>query len=45
MVKSVKVDNPVLKMLGEFKQDTLNVAVLGKNQPSSQKIYDRVAWK
>ncbi|HYI87038.1 MAG TPA: Fe(3+) ABC transporter substrate-binding protein, partial [Burkholderiales bacterium] len=33
VVKSVKVDNPVLKMLGEFKQDPLNVAVLGKNQP------------
>jgi iron(III) transport system substrate-binding protein len=45
VVKSVKVDNPVLKMLGEFKQDSLNVAVLGKNQPSSQKVYDRVAWK
>jgi iron(III) transport system substrate-binding protein len=45
VVKSVKVDNPVLKMLGEFKQDPLNVAVLGKNQPSSQKLYDRVAWK
>jgi iron(III) transport system substrate-binding protein len=44
-VKSVRVDNPVLKMLGEFKQDPLNVAVLGKNQPSSQKVYDRVAWK
>jgi len=45
VVKGVKVDNPVLKMLGEFKQDPLNVAVLGKNQPSSQKVYDRVAWK
>ena len=45
VVKSVKVDNPVLNMLGEFKQDPLNVAVLGKNQPSSQKVYDRVAWK
>ena len=44
-VTSVRVDNPVLKMLGEFKQDSLNVAVLGKNQPSSQKVYDRVAWK
>jgi iron(III) transport system substrate-binding protein len=44
-VKSVRVDNPVLKMLGEFKQDPLNVAVLGKNQPNSQKLYDRVAWK
>jgi iron(III) transport system substrate-binding protein len=44
-VRSVKIDNPVLKALGEFKRDTLNVAVLGRNQPSSQKVYDRVAWK
>ncbi len=45
VVAGVKVDNPVLKSLGEFKRDQLNVAVLGKNQPSSQKVYDRVAWK
>ena len=45
VVASVKIDNPVLKMLGDFKRDPLNVAVLGKNQPSSQKVYDRVAWK
>jgi iron(III) transport system substrate-binding protein len=45
VVASVKVDNPVLNALGDFKRDRLNVAVLGKNQPSSQKIYDRVAWK
>jgi iron(III) transport system substrate-binding protein len=44
-VPSVKLDNPVLNALGEFKQDRLNVAVLGRNQPASQKIYDRVAWK
>ena len=44
-VANVKVDNTVLKNLGEFKRDQLNVAVLGKNQPSSQKVYDRVAWK
>ena len=31
--------------LGNFKRDSVNVAVLGKNQPSSQKLYDRVAWK
>jgi len=42
---NVKLDNPVLNALGEFKRDRLNVAVLGRNQPSSQKIYDRVAWK
>jgi iron(III) transport system substrate-binding protein len=45
VVRSVKVDNPVLNALGDFKADRLNVAVLGKNQPNSQKIYDRVAWK
>jgi iron(III) transport system substrate-binding protein len=45
VVASVKTENPVLRMLGEFKQDALNVAVLGRNQPGSQKIYDRVAWK
>ncbi len=44
-VAGVKVDNPVLKMLGEFKRDQINVAVLGRNQPSSQKVYDRVVWK
>lgn len=45
VVAGVKVDNPALNALGEFKRDRLNVAVLGRNQPSSQKIYDRVAWK
>ena len=44
-VPAVKVDNPVLNALGDFKHDRLNVAVLGRNQPASQKIYDRVAWK
>ena len=44
-VQSVPIDNPVLKSLGRFKQDSLNVAVLGRNQPESQKLYDRVAWK
>ena len=45
VVASVKLDNPVLNALGDFKRDRLNVAVLGRNQPGSQKIYDRVAWK
>jgi iron(III) transport system substrate-binding protein len=44
-VAAVKLDNPVLNAMGEFKRDRLNVAVLGRNQPTSQKIYDRVAWK
>ncbi|MEO8144617.1 MAG: Fe(3+) ABC transporter substrate-binding protein [Betaproteobacteria bacterium] len=45
VVASVKIDNPVLQMLGQFKHDQLNVAVLGRNQPAAQKIYDRAAWK
>jgi iron(III) transport system substrate-binding protein len=45
VVAKVKVDNPVLGSIGDFKRDLLNVAVLGRNQPASQKIYDRVAWK
>jgi iron(III) transport system substrate-binding protein len=44
-VVGVKIDNAVLLGLGDFKRDALNVAVLGRNQPGSQKIYDRVAWK
>jgi iron(III) transport system substrate-binding protein len=45
VVPGVKVDNPVLNALGDFKADRLNVAALGRNQPEAQKIYDRVAWK
>jgi iron(III) transport system substrate-binding protein len=45
VVAGVNPDNPVLKLFGSFKQDALNVAVLGRNQPVAQKIYDRVGWK
>jgi iron(III) transport system substrate-binding protein len=45
VVESVKTENPVLQDFGDFKRDSLNVAVLGRNQPDSQKIYDRVGWK
>jgi iron(III) transport system substrate-binding protein len=45
VVAGVKVENPVLNAFGDFKRDRLNVAVLGRNQPGAQKIYDRVAWK
>ena len=44
-VPSVTVENPVLNGFGAFRRDELNMAVLGRNQPDSQKIYDRVAWK
>ena len=45
VVASVQVANPALTSLGNLKHDQINVAVLGRNQPASQKIYDRVAWK
>jgi iron(III) transport system substrate-binding protein len=45
VVPSVQVNNPALAALGAFKYDPLNVAVLGRNQPAAQMLYDRVAWK
>jgi iron(III) transport system substrate-binding protein len=36
---------PKRVLFGQFKYDPLNVAVLGRNQPQSQKLYDKVAWK
>ena len=45
VVPGVKVNNPELVALGSFKADTINVALLGKNQPVAQKIVDRVGFK
>jgi len=45
VVASAQVVNPVLSAFGAFKYDPVNVAVLGRNQPASQKLYDRVGWK
>jgi iron(III) transport system substrate-binding protein len=44
-VASVQVANPALASLGQLKYDQINVAALGRNQPISQKLFDRVAWK
>ncbi len=44
-VPAVRIDNPALAALGELTYDPLNVAVLGRNQPVAQKIFDRVGWK
>ena len=38
-------DNRELASLGEFRKDSLNVTVLGKNQAAAQQIYDRAGWK
>jgi iron(III) transport system substrate-binding protein len=45
VVASVRIENPILASFPKFKRDPINVAVFGRNQPDSQKIYDRVAWK
>ena len=45
VVAAVPVANPVLSAFGAFKYDPVNVAVLGRNQPAAQKLYDRVGWK
>jgi iron(III) transport system substrate-binding protein len=44
-VPGVRVDNPALARLGEFEQDKLNVAALGRNQPAAQRLMDRVGWR
>ena len=44
VVAGVDVD-PALGALGSFKEDQLNVAVLGKHQELAQRIYDRAGWK
>jgi iron(III) transport system substrate-binding protein len=41
----VTPDNPQLAALGKFKTDTLNLAIIGKNQPTAQKIADRSGFK
>ncbi|HZM35388.1 MAG TPA: Fe(3+) ABC transporter substrate-binding protein [Burkholderiales bacterium] len=45
VVPSARLANPVLSALGEFKYDPINVSVLGRNQPSAQKVFDRAGWK
>jgi iron(III) transport system substrate-binding protein len=44
-VAAVQTSNPVLASFGKFKMDPLNVAALGRNQPTAQRIFDRVGWK
>ena len=44
VVPGIEADAAVLA-LGSFKEDPINVAVLGQNQPEAQKIFDRAGWK
>jgi iron(III) transport system substrate-binding protein len=45
VVPGVKIGNPELIALGTFKADTINVSLLGRNQPVAQKIADRAGFK
>ena len=44
-VTAAPLNNRALEALGRFKTDTLNVSVLGKNQPAAQKIFDRAGFR
>lgn len=44
VVPGIPVD-ATLAGLGAFKEDPVNVRVLGANQPLAQKVYDRAGWK
>jgi iron(III) transport system substrate-binding protein len=37
--------NRELASLGDFRKDSLNVSMLGRNQAAAQQIYDRAGWK
>jgi iron(III) transport system substrate-binding protein len=45
VVKSAIVKNEALESLGKFKEDTVNMIALGKNQRTAQEIVNRVGWK
>ncbi len=45
VVPDVATRNPALKSLGSFKADPINIAVIGRNQPLAQKIFDRVGFR
>ena len=45
VVKGATLNNKELASLGTFRMDTLNISALGKNQPTAQKIFDRVGYK
>jgi iron(III) transport system substrate-binding protein len=44
VLKTVAIDD-ALKSLGTFKEDKLNAAIYGKNNPEALKIMDRAGWK
>ena len=45
VVGKAAADNRELASLGEFRKDSVNVSLLGRNQGAAQQIYDRAGWK
>lgn len=45
VVKDLRVSNPALDRMGEFKMETIPSSVVGMNQVKVQKILDRVGFK
>jgi iron(III) transport system substrate-binding protein len=45
VVGKLDAANRELASLGEFRKDSLNVSLLGRNQAAAQQIYDRAGWK
>lgn len=45
VVGTLAAANRELASLGEFRKDSLNVSLLGRNQAAAQQIYDRAGWK
>jgi iron(III) transport system substrate-binding protein len=45
VVASVKIANPALDAMGEFKADTLSIASIGRAQVTAAKIVDRAGWR
>ncbi len=44
-VASVKLNNPALRAMGDFKSETVPVAAIGLNQVKVQQMLDRVGYK
>jgi iron(III) transport system substrate-binding protein len=44
-VRSVKLKNPALDVLGDFKQEAVPIAAVGANQAKIQQMLDRVGYK
>jgi iron(III) transport system substrate-binding protein len=44
VVQGAAID-PIVKGFGEFKEDTLNAAVFGRNNPEALRIMDKAGWK